>query len=109
MKTSLGLTILIILTALKVSVRIWSYSGQHFPAFRLNTERYEVSLRIQSECGKMLTRINPNMDTFNAVNAIKFNRANAMLFKVRKFVNIKTLKSTYYAIFHCHLNYANAV
>ena len=49
------------------------------------------------------------MDTFNAVNAIKFNRANAMLFKVRKFVNIKTLKSTYYAIFHCHLNYANAV
>ena len=49
------------------------------------------------------------MDTFNAVNAIKFNRANAMLFKVRKFVNIKTLKSTYYAIFHYHLNYANAV
>ena len=57
----------------------------------------------------MLTRITPNTDTFNAVSAIKFNRANAMLFKVRKFVNIKTLKSTYYAIFHYHLNYANAV
>ena len=30
---------------------IWSYSGQHFPAFGLNMERYFVSLRIQSECG----------------------------------------------------------
>ena len=34
------------------SVRIWSYSGPHCPAFRLNTERYRVSLRIQAECGK---------------------------------------------------------
>ena len=24
------------------SVRIWSYSGLHFPAFGLNTERYSV-------------------------------------------------------------------
>ena len=38
-----------------------------FPAFRLNTERYSVSLRIQSKCGKIQTRINPNMDTFYAV------------------------------------------
>ena len=30
------------------SVRIRSYSGPHFPAFRLNTGRYGVSLRIQS-------------------------------------------------------------
>ena len=35
------------------SVRIWIYSGPHFPAFGLNTERYFVSLRIQSECGKI--------------------------------------------------------
>ena len=26
------------------SVRIWNYSGPHFPAFGLNTERYAVSL-----------------------------------------------------------------
>ena len=32
------------------SVRIRSYSGPHFPAFRLNTERCSVSLRILSEC-----------------------------------------------------------
>ena len=29
---------------------------------------YGVSLHIQSECGKMLTRITPNLDTFYAVN-----------------------------------------
>ena len=49
------------------SVRIRSYSGPHFPAFGLNTERYSVSLRIQSECGKIRTRITPNRDTFYAV------------------------------------------
>ena len=30
----------------------WSVFFPHFPAFGLNTERYEISLRIQSECGK---------------------------------------------------------
>ena len=49
------------------SVRIRSYSGPHFPAFGLNTERFTESLRIQSECGKMRTRITPNRDTFYVV------------------------------------------
>ena len=49
------------------SVRIRSYSGPHFPAFGLNTERYSVSLRMQSKCGKMRTRITPNADTFYTV------------------------------------------
>ena len=44
-----------------------------------------------------------------AYTAIKLNRANAMLFKVREFVNIKILKSIYYAIFDIHLNYTNLV
>ena len=52
------------------NVRIWSYSGPHFPAFGLNTERYSVSLRIQSECGKIRTRITPNTDTFYALSRI---------------------------------------
>ena len=52
------------------SVHIRSYSGPHFPAFRLNTERYSVSLRIQSECGKMRTRITPNTDTFYTVLSV---------------------------------------
>ena len=49
------------------SVRSRNYSGPYFPAFRLNTERYSASLRIQSECGKMRTRITPNTETFHAV------------------------------------------
>ena len=43
------------------SVRIRSYSDPQFPIFGLNTERYF------SECGKIRTRITPNMDTFYAV------------------------------------------
>ena len=49
------------------SVRIRSYSGPYFPALGLNAERYEVSLRIQSECRKIQTRITPNTDTFHTV------------------------------------------
>ena len=49
------------------SVRIRCYSGPHYPAFGLSTERYGVSLCIQSECRKMRTRITPNTDTFYAV------------------------------------------
>ena len=49
------------------SVRIWSYSGPHFLAFGLNTERYSASLSIRSEYGKIRTRITPNADTYYAV------------------------------------------
>ena len=52
------------------SVRIRSYSGPHFPVFGLNTDRYSVSLRIQSKYGKMRTRITLNTDTFYAVRAM---------------------------------------
>ena len=52
------------------SVPIRSYSDPHFSGFGLNTERYLVSLRIQSECDKMPTRITLNTDTFYVVNAI---------------------------------------
>ena len=47
-------------------VCIRSSSGPYFPACGLNTERF-VALRIQSECGTIRTRINPNKDTFYAV------------------------------------------
>ena len=38
------------------SVPTRSFSGPYFPAFKLNTETYEENLRIQSVCGKILTR-----------------------------------------------------
>ena len=48
------------------------FFGPHFPAFGLNTERYSVSLRIQSECGKIPTRITSNTGTFYAVISFSF-------------------------------------
>ena len=41
--------------------------------------------------------------------AIKLNRANAMLYKIRDFVNHNCLRSIYYAIFDSHLNYSTIV
>ena len=52
---------------LRENVRIRSFSGPYFPAFGLNIERFGVSLRIQSQCGKMQTRKTPNRNTFHAV------------------------------------------
>ena len=49
------------------SVCIRSFSGPYFPAHGLNAERYELSLRIQSECGKIRTRKTLNTDTFQIV------------------------------------------
>ena len=39
----------------------------YFPTFGLNTEKYSVSLRIQSKCEKMWTKVTPNTDTFYTV------------------------------------------
>ena len=41
--------------------------------------------------------------------AIKVNKANAVLYKVRQFLNEKTLISIYHAIFDSLLNYASIV
>ena len=46
---------------------IRSFSGSYFPAFGLNTERYGVSLCIQSKCGKVRTGKTANTNTFHAV------------------------------------------
>ena len=56
------------------SIRIWSYSRPYLPAFGLDTARYGVSLRIQSECRKIRARITPNTDTFHAVSVMKLLR-----------------------------------
>ena len=53
------------------SVRIRSFTGPYFPAFGLNTERFGVSLCIQSECGKIRTRKTPNTGTFHTVHALE--------------------------------------
>ena len=57
-------------TAWKVS-KYGVISGPYFPAFGLNTERYEVSLCIQSECGKIRTRNNSVFRHFHAVYMLR--------------------------------------
>ena len=76
----------VILKTIKHCVKsfyIWGYSGPYFPAFALNTERYFVSLRIQSECGKTLARITPNTDTFHAVKSPRISN------KFKKFQSLR--------------------
>ena len=41
--------------------------------------------------------------------AAKLNRANALLFKIKNYVNQKVQRSIYFAIFDTHLNYANLI
>ena len=43
------------------------FMAPYFAVFGLNTQRYGVSLPIQSQCGKIRTRKTPNTDTFQAV------------------------------------------
>ena len=57
--------------SLHKGVCIRNYSGPHFSAFGLNTERYRVSLRSHSKYGKKWTKITPNTGTFYAVFAAK--------------------------------------
>ena len=51
-----------IITAWKVS-KYGVISGPYIPAFGMNTERYELSLRIQSECGKIRLEITRYLDS----------------------------------------------
>ena len=39
----------------------------------------------------------------------KLNRANALLYKIRNYVNCNTLKASYFAIFDSHINYAKLI
>ena len=54
----------VVITAWKLS-KYGVVSGLYFLAFGLNTERYSVSLRIQSECRKIRTRNNSPFGQFS--------------------------------------------
>ena len=47
------------------NVRIWSFSGSYFPTFWLDTERYGVSLRIQSEWRENTDQKNSEYEHFS--------------------------------------------
>ena len=52
-------------------------------------------------------KINTNLTCQHHVNdlSIKLNRANALLFKIRKYISPKILSSIYFAIFDSYLSY----
>ena len=62
----------------------------YFRVFGLNTERYGVSLCIQSECQKIRTRITPNMDTFHITKLCKIS----MFYVMSKYVVKVSQKSS---------------
>ena len=78
-------------------VQIRSFSSPYFPAFGLNTERYGISLRIQSKCGKKGTRKNSVFGHFSR----SVNKSFAMF-------NLQTIRyndwscTTYWYKIHCY-------
>ena len=65
-----------------------------------------------SQCVRYLDiKIDQNLNWKDHTNdiAVKLNRANGLLFKIRNFVNITILKAIYFAIFDSYINYANMV
>ena len=52
-------------------------------------------------------KIDANLSCQYHVNdhSVKLNRANALLFKMRRYVSCKLLRSTYFAIFDSYLSY----
>ena len=85
--------------------------------FESKQTKFEGDLKIKL-CGKRLyptesvkclgVKIDRNLNWEHHVNdlSIKLNRANALLFKMRKYVSLKTvLRSIYFAIFDSYLSY----
>ena len=84
--------------------------------FKSKQKKLEGGLKIKL-CGKRLyptesfkylgVKIDTNLSWQYHVNdlSIKLNRANALLFKMRKYFSLKILRSIYFAIFDSYLSY----
>ena len=71
----------------------------------INDSIKKLNKAVNSDLRNLANWLNANKISVNVSN----NRANSMLLKVREYVNTKILKSIYFAIFDCHLNYANTI
>ena len=88
--------------------------------FRSKQKKFEGDLKIKL-CGKRLyptesvkylgVKVDATLSWQYHVNdfSIKLNRANALLFKMRKYVSLKILRSIYFAIFNSYLSYCYLV
>ena len=84
--------------------------------FKSKQKKVEGDLKIKL-CGKRLyptengkylgIKMDTNLTWQHHVNdlLIKLNRANALLFKMRKYVSLTILRSIYFAIFDSYLSY----
>ena len=84
--------------------------------FKSKQKKFEGDLKIKL-CGKRLypteiakylgVKIDTNLNWEHHVNdlSIKLNRANALLFKIRKYVSLKVLRSICFAMFDSYLSY----
>ena len=84
--------------------------------FKSKQKKLEGDLKIKL-CGKKLyptesvkylgVKIDANLTWQHYVNglSIKLNRANALLFKMRKYVSLKILRPIYFPIFDSYLSY----
>ena len=84
--------------------------------FKSNQKKFEGDLKIKL-FGKRLcptesvkypgVKIDANVSWQYHVNdlSIKLNKANVLLFKMRKYVSLKILRSIYFAIFDLYLSY----
>ena len=85
--------------------------------FKSKQKKFEGDLKVNF-CGKKLyptesvkylpVKTDTNLSWQNHVNdlAIKLNRANVLLFRMRKYVSIKILRSIYFAIFDSYLSHS---
>ena len=83
--------------------------------FKSKQKKFEGDLKIKL-CGKRLfptesvkclgVKIDTNLSWQYHVNdlSIQLNRADALLFKMRKYVSLKRLRSVYFAIFDSYLS-----
>ena len=84
--------------------------------FKSKEKKFEADLKIKL-CGKRLyptegvkyldVKIDANLSRQYHVKDLstKLNRANALFFKMRKYVSLKILRSIYFAIFDSYLSY----
>ena len=88
--------------------------------FKSKQKKFKGDLKTKI-CGKRLyptesdknlgVKIDTNLSWQYHVNdlSIKLNRANALLFKMRKYVSLKILRPIYFAIFDSYLSYCYLV
>ena len=64
-----------------------------------------------NKCHMLGVKIDASLSWQYQVNdlSIKLNRAKALLFKIRKYVAPKILRSIYFAIFQSHISYCSLV